>query len=211
MLCLPGQTSAAPVDPEPTDSPAGESSGEELWGPASPGPQLLCDSSIWGAIISLIDGLKLQNRLQVEDVFLQHHQVSSLPAALPGCKSNKEACLHWVAEGLQTYMVATKHLESQSADNSLPANIRYLCGLLISQIKQQMKKPEKVRVLTSSEEEQLLKDIDRLDAFSKRMTALSILDQFRAFLSDSVRKIRQKEKAKQKRNGISYERTTQRN
>lgn len=53
----------------------------------------------------------------------------------------------------------------------------------------QMRDPEQVTTLTSSQEEQLLRDINNADTFHRKMTAHSILYKLHFFLVDGKRVI----------------------
>ncbi|XP_071356758.1 interleukin-6-like [Trachinotus anak] len=196
LLCALG----APVENEPTDSPAGDLSGEEEEQPSS--APSLSKTAFWDLIVNLIEGLtkEFQDELQATDSSLNNYKISSLPANCPGSNSNKEACLRWMAEGLETYMVFLKYVEREYPNTSSLSDIRQFSGYLMSQIKQEMSKPGKIKVLTSSEKEQLLKDIDHPHAFNRKMTALSILRQLRDFLCDGKRKIHQGEMSKYQKN-----------
>uniref|UniRef100_A0A3B4TVE0 Interleukin-6 n=1 Tax=Seriola dumerili TaxID=41447 RepID=A0A3B4TVE0_SERDU len=172
----------APVEIEPTNSPAGETSGEEEGMPTAP----LSGSQVWDLIINQLE----EDGFQVTESSLVKYKISSLPAKCPS--SNKEVCLRWVAEGLETYMVLLKHVEKEYPNSSSLSEVGNNSQGLISQIKEEMGKPGKVKVLTSLQEEQLLQHINNPDVFHRRMTTLSILQQLRQFLCDNRRKIRQR-------------------
>uniref|UniRef100_A0A3B4TVI3 Interleukin-6 n=1 Tax=Seriola dumerili TaxID=41447 RepID=A0A3B4TVI3_SERDU len=178
----------APVEIEPTNSPAGETSGEEEGMPTAP----LSGSQVWDLIINQLEGLikevSEEDGFQVTESSLVKYKISSLPAKCPS--SNKEVCLRWVAEGLETYMVLLKHVEKEYPNSSSLSEVGNNSQGLISQIKEEMGKPGKVKVLTSLQEEQLLQHINNPDVFHRRMTTLSILQQLRQFLCDNRRKIR---------------------
>ncbi|KAG7237012.1 hypothetical protein INR49_032901, partial [Caranx melampygus] len=188
-------TLGAPVEIEPSDSPAGDTSGEEE---QTSTPPLLSNSEFWVSIISQIEGLIKE--LGEEDGFqetafsLDRYKISSLPAKCTSSK--KEVCLRWMAEGLETFMVLLKHMEKEHPDSTKFAEVRTGSRGLISKVKEEMGKPGRVKVLTSLQEEQLLQCFNNTDAFHKRMTTLAILQQLHDFLCDGKRAIRQIERAR---------------
>ncbi|XP_039977788.1 interleukin-6-like [Xiphias gladius] len=190
LLC----TLGLPVENEPTESPAGDTSGEEEMVPSD----LLSASPIWDSIL----GTTERHQKEFEDEFekevkyhfLDYYKISSLPASCPNSNFSKEACFQRLAQGLHTYMVLFKHVEKEYPGSLILAEVRHYSGLLISLIKGKMRNPEQVTVLTGSLEEQLLKDIDNPDTFYRKMTAHSILRHFHDFLRDAKRAIRKRER-----------------
>lgn len=63
----------------------------------------------------------------------------------------------------------------------------------------QMRHAVQVTPLTSSQEQQLLRDLDSSDTFHRKMTAHSILYQLRSFLVDCKNAINKKEKLRESR------------
>ncbi|XP_044028136.1 interleukin-6-like [Siniperca chuatsi] len=191
LQCAPG----APAEYAPTDSPAGDSSGEEE---EEERPSELLSVS---KELELILGATKRHREEFEDEFqtevkydfLRHYTVSSLPASCPYSNFSKEACLHRLAHGLPIYRVLLKYVEKECPSSRIPSEARFYGGLLISQIKEKMKNPEQVTALTSSQENKLLKDLDNPDTFHRKMTAHSILRQLHYFLVDGKRAIKKRE------------------
>lgn len=62
-----------------------------------------------------------------------------------------------------------------------------------------MRHAVQVTPLTSSQEQQLLRDLDSSDTFHRKMTAHSILYQLRIFLIDCKNAINKKEKLRESR------------
>ncbi|XP_019946148.1 interleukin-6 [Paralichthys olivaceus] len=195
LLCALG----APVEYEPTDSPAGDFSGEEQ----EVTPDLLSASPVWDLII----GVTAHHQKEFEDEFqqevkyrfLNHYKLSSLPADCPSANFSKEACLQRLAEGLHTYMVLFKHVEKEYPSSSILLHARYHSGALIGLIKEKMRNPGQVTVPTSRQEQQLLQDMDNPSTFHRKMTAHNILRQLHNFLRNGKVAIRKREMPKQKR------------
>nr|XP_020462438.1 interleukin-6-like isoform X2 [Monopterus albus] len=122
-----------------------------------------------------------------------NYEFPSFPTACPNSNFN-EACLHLLVEGLNTYAVLFKHVEKEYSNNAVLMAVKNYSPHLISLIKRKMRDPENVTMLTSSQEEQLLKDIDNTDTYHRRKTANSILMHFRNFIVDGIRPILQIEK-----------------
>ncbi|XP_074469590.1 interleukin-6-like [Sebastes fasciatus] len=193
LLCAPG----APVEDLPTDSPAsGEPSGEEEVWPSD----LLSSSRYWDIVIDATKRhqQEFENEFQneVEYIFLEHYRISSLPAGCPLSNFSKEACLHRLAQGLLVYTVLLKHVEKEYPSSSIRSQARYYSSILINLIKEKMRNPEQVTAPTSSQETQLLMDLDNSDTFQRRMTAHSIMRKLHFFLIDSKRAISKREKTR---------------
>ncbi|KAM6903822.1 interleukin-6-like [Lycodopsis pacificus] len=190
--------SGAPVEDTPTDTPAGEPSGEEeevVW-PSD----LLSVSPVWHALLGATRRHKkefedeFQNELKYH--FLENYRVSSLPAGCPHSNFSKEACLHRLAQGLLIYTVILKHVEKEYPSSSICSVAKYYSGLLVNLCKEKMRNSEQVTALNSSQEAQLLRGLDNPDTFHRKMTAHSILRQLHHFLVDSKRAITKKEKTR---------------
>ncbi|XP_035477094.2 interleukin-6-like [Scophthalmus maximus] len=191
----------APVEGEPTDSPAGDSSGEEELVPSD----LLSASPVWDLIIGATAGHQKEFEDEfpqgVKYHFLENYKVSSLPAKCPSSNFSMEACLRRLAEGLHTYMVLLEHVEREYPGSSILLHAKYYSRQLVDLIKKKMKSPGQVTVLTSSQEEQLVQDINNPDSFHRRMTGHSILQQLHDFLREAKLAIRKREKSRQMRKG----------
>uniref|UniRef100_UPI0037E92B47 interleukin-6-like n=1 Tax=Semicossyphus pulcher TaxID=241346 RepID=UPI0037E92B47 len=184
----------APVEVDATDSPAGDPSGEE----GEDTSDLLSASNVWDMIIGVTDNNKrefeAEFKNQVKYHVLEDYKISSLPESCPYSNLSKEACLHRLVQGLFKYKVLLKLVEKEYPSNSKNiTDARYNCDILVSLIKEKMKYPERVTELTSSQEEQLLKELDGPNTFQRRMTARSILLQLRNFLTEGKRAIRRRE------------------
>ncbi|XP_060915601.1 interleukin-6-like [Labrus mixtus] len=186
----------ASVQFAPTESLAGDTSGEE--GEAA--SESLSTSRFWGLILGATDNhskeFEAEFQNQVKYHMLEEYNISSLPESCPSSDLRKEACLHRLVQGLFIYRVLIKHVEKEYPSNYKLSEARINCGRLITHIKVNMKHPESVTELNSSQEEQLLKDIDSPDTYKRRMTAHSILYHLRNFLLQCKRAIRKREMAR---------------
>ncbi|XP_034561085.1 interleukin-6-like [Notolabrus celidotus] len=186
----------APADVAPTENLAGDPSGEE----GELTSDLLSASGIWERILSLTDNhpkeFEAEFQNQVKYHMLEDYNISSLPESCSYYNLSKEACLQKLARGLFIYKALLKHVEKEYPSNSKILDARLNCGRLIALIKENMKHPERVTELTSTKEEQLLKEINSPYTFQRRMTAHSILFELRNFLLKGKRAIKKKEKAK---------------
>ncbi|XP_059205103.1 interleukin-6-like [Centropristis striata] len=192
LLCALG----APVESVPTDIPAGDPSGEA----EVVSSDLLSDSPVWQSILAATKRHQeeFENEFQnaVKYEFLEHYKISSVPAMCPLSNFSKEACLHRLVQGLPVYIVLLKHVEKEYPGSLICSEVRYHSGLLITQIKQEMRNPEAVTALTSSQEVQLLRGLDNPTAFQRKMTAHSILRQLHLFLLRGRRVITKREKSR---------------
>ncbi|XP_069032582.1 interleukin-6 [Embiotoca jacksoni] len=180
--------SGAPTPEARTDSSAGDSSGEE-------GEETSELRSIWEVVLESTK----QHQKQFEDEFqkqvdfLAHHKKEPFPTK---CQNNcsKEACLQKLAQGLVTYKVLLKHVQLEYPNCSILAAPKLHIMMLVTLIKEKMKHPNRVTALTSSQEEQLLKEVDNPDTFNRKMTAHSILRYLHLFLVDGRRSLVKMEK-----------------
>ncbi|XP_031178872.1 interleukin-6 [Sander lucioperca] len=191
LLCAPG----APVEDAPTNSPAGDHSGEEE--EERPSDQLSA-SPFWALILDATKQHKeeFENEFKndgLKYIYLEGYKFTSLPACCPHYNFSKEACLHRMFHGLLIYTVLLKYVEKEYPGNSICKEFRNYSGLLINLIKGKMRKREQVTALTSSQEGQLLRDLDNSASFHRKMTAHSILRQLHYFLLEGKRMISRKE------------------
>ncbi|XP_071776241.1 interleukin-6-like [Centroberyx gerrardi] len=186
----------APVAVTPTESPSGDPSGEEQ--ETERPSDLLSASPLWDSFIvaTELHEKKFEEEFQnqVKHQFLDDYKFPSPQAGCPSLNFSKESCLHRLVQGLLKYQVLLKHVEKEYPRNSmLPDGKLYNLAPLISLIKEKMKHPERVTALTSSQEEQLLKELVNPDTFHRKMTAYNILHQLRLFLIDGKRAVARKE------------------
>uniref|UniRef100_A0A3Q3S1L3 Interleukin-6 n=1 Tax=Mastacembelus armatus TaxID=205130 RepID=A0A3Q3S1L3_9TELE len=193
LMCAPG----APVENATTESLAGETSGEEEGKP----PNQLA------AVLMSILGVTQQHKQEFQKEFVNmgyetdDYKIASLPAVCPRFNFSKEACRHRLVEGLSKYSALLKHVEREYPNSSILSQVKHKVGPLIQLIKEEMRNSEGVTVLTGSQKEQLLKDLNHHDAFHRKMTAHSILEQFHIFLVEGKRALFNK-KAKHRRSAI---------
>ncbi|XP_045915112.1 interleukin-6-like [Micropterus dolomieu] len=176
----------APVVDAPTDTLAGDTSGEE----GETRSDLLSTSPVLTKVLATTQRHKEEFEDEFRDVqylFLDNYKPSSLPENCPKSNFSKEACLHSLAHGLLIYTVLLKFVEKECPNSLIPKEARVDGGYLISLIKGKMRNPEQVTALTSSQEEVLLKGLEDPDTFHRKMTAHSILRQLHYFLVDCKR------------------------
>ncbi|XP_037549600.1 interleukin-6-like [Nematolebias whitei] len=190
QLCASG----APLE-EPT---GGETSGEE----GEETPDLMGTLNIFNIWEQVIAPTKRHEKEFEEefqgnvDYISLDNKRPSFPVKCPDSNFTKEACLQRLAEGLLNYTVLLKHVEKEYPNCSMLAEIEASVPLLITQIKAKMRKSERVKALTSSQKEQLLKELDNPDTYARKMTAHSVLSSLRFFLIDGKRSIRRWETPK---------------
>uniref|UniRef100_A0A3Q4GRN1 Interleukin-6 n=1 Tax=Neolamprologus brichardi TaxID=32507 RepID=A0A3Q4GRN1_NEOBR len=109
----------------------------------------------------------------------------------------QEVCLQTLAKGLLIYSVLLKHVEKEYRGSlnfsDAPSNIGTLIDLA-GMVKGKMKNSNQVTALTSSEEEQLLKEVNSPDPYHSKLHAYSILRALKAFLSEGKRAVCRMEK-----------------
>ncbi|XP_039677120.1 interleukin-6 [Perca fluviatilis] len=200
LLCAPG----APAEDAPTDSPAGDASGEEeeMMMPSD----LLSASPVWASILGATERHKKEfeeefKKYGFKYIFLEYYNNNtSLPARCSHYNFSKEACLHRMFHGLLIYTVLLKYVEKEYPGNSICKEFRYYGGLLINLIKRKMRNRGQVTALTSSQEAQLLRDLDNPSEYNRRMTAHSILRQLHYFLLEGKTVITKKERRQSQAN-----------
>ncbi|XP_042292073.1 interleukin-6-like [Thunnus maccoyii] len=189
VLCATG----APVTDATTENPAGDPSGEE----DVVASDELSDSQIWDSILGATKRHKKEFEVEFKNemkyLFLEHYKTSSLPAGCPLSNFSKEACLHRLVSGLQTYKILLKHVEKEYPGSLILTEARYYISHLIDLIKGKMRHPERVSALTSSQEQQLLKELDNPNTFHRKMTAHCILRQLHYFLRDGKLALKKRE------------------
>uniref|UniRef100_A0A8C8A2F2 Interleukin-6 n=1 Tax=Oryzias sinensis TaxID=183150 RepID=A0A8C8A2F2_9TELE len=195
LLCMSAAAAAAAaaaLTDAPPDLLAGETSGE---GSVEEAPPLA--SNIWRTWERLIEATKQHQKEfeqefqgNVDYILLDGHKRSAFPVKCPMSNYSKEACLQRLAQGLLVYTVLLKQVEREYPDSSILREIKPGIPLLVAQIKEKMKRSERVPAPSSSQEEQLLKQLDSPDTFQRRMTAHSILSHLRFFLIDGKRAFR---------------------
>ncbi|XP_040910207.1 interleukin-6 [Toxotes jaculatrix] len=195
LLCALG----APVENELNNSEAGDTSGEESREGTSEG-ELLSNSEVWRLMLGMTVRHQQEFEGEFQNVmkyrFLDNYKVPSPPSKCPKSNFSKEACLHRLAEGLYTYMVLLKYVEKEYPNSSILSVVRHHSGSLMELIKGKMRNRELVKPLDSSQEEQLLKELDNPDAYHRKMTAHQILRQLHHFLRDSKVEIAKREQSR---------------
>ncbi|KAM9838264.1 interleukin-6-like [Aulostomus maculatus] len=177
---------AAPVTEAFSENPAGDPSGEED-AEASP---------VWDSLLSTTARHRKDFENEFLDVnynFLEHYKISSLPPNCPISNFSMEASLHRLVHGLFVYQALLNYVESECPKSRIPSEARHYIRLLIVELKEKMRKPQEVKTLNGSQEEQLLKPLNLLPSFPGKMTAHSILQQLHIFLVDCKHAIDRRE------------------
>ncbi|XP_072226185.1 interleukin-6 [Leuresthes tenuis] len=193
------RASGAPLEDAPTDGPAaaGDTSGEEEdeGEEASYLVGSLDMLKTWEKVIGQTNThqKKFEEEFQgnVDYLFLENYKHSSFPAECPDSNFSKDACLQRLVQGLLVYRVLLKHVEREYPNSPILQMVNPSICLLIPQIRKKMRNGDRVTALSSSQEEQLLKELNNNpDAFHRKMTAHSILYNLRLFLIDGKRSFR---------------------
>uniref|UniRef100_A0A3P9BH62 Interleukin-6 n=1 Tax=Maylandia zebra TaxID=106582 RepID=A0A3P9BH62_9CICH len=176
LLCASG----APIE---DGSVAGDFSGEET---EEAQMSTVKPFNIWRSLFdSAQEYEKFEHHFQTlenRDQALDSHTPASIPKHCNITKFRKETCLQTLAKGLLIYSVLLKHVEKE-----------YRGSLNFSDILK-VKFTIKVTPLTSSEEEQLLKEVNSPDPYHSKLNAYSILRALKAFLSEGKRAVCRMEK-----------------
>ncbi|XP_041822903.1 interleukin-6-like [Melanotaenia boesemani] len=199
--------SGAPFEDASTNSTVDESSGEEGERvETSPLPKTSNIFSMWETIIEPMKGhqKEFEEEFQgnVDYLFLNNYKRPSFPVKCPESNFTREACLLRLVQGLQAYTVLLK-LVKKEYPNSLTLPEVSRLQQLMTLIKERMKNSKRVTVLTSSQEEQLLKELDNMDDFRRKMTAHSILHYLRIFLIDGKRSLCKWEMQRRRKTGTN--------
>ncbi|KAM4725132.1 interleukin-6-like [Anableps anableps] len=197
-LCVPG----APLKDAPTDLYPEETSGEEeeevqriSYLPAAINITETLERVI-GAIRRREEEFKNEFQGNVEYSSLNTYKRSSFPTECPKSNFSKEACLQWLAEGLLKSSVLLKYVDREHHNHSIVTLVNGIIPLLITKIKQTMRNADRVVALTSSQEQQMLKELESPDLFHRKMMAYSILSSIGHLLVDCKRSFRKWETAK---------------
>uniref|UniRef100_A0A672Y6X1 Interleukin-6 n=1 Tax=Sphaeramia orbicularis TaxID=375764 RepID=A0A672Y6X1_9TELE len=187
VLRVPG----APLEQMPTDGPTGDPSGEgeEVGGSSD----LLSESRDLKLILDATDLHKDEFLGVMQYHLLDNYRISSLPQNCPRSNFSMEDCLLRLVDGLRVYRVLLKHVEKEYPSSSVLSRVK-VGGVLVSW--GLMKRPDRATMLTSSQEEQLLKELNNLDSFHRKMVAHNILRKLHQFLRSAQLSIRKKEMAK---------------
>ncbi|XP_055368955.1 interleukin-6-like [Betta splendens] len=187
LLCARG----ASIGHAPADSPVDDASGDTLEEPTEAPTEE--HNNVFAPAVSsaeqCVKNFAAEFHLVEPFVELNNYKSSQLPTDCPSSFS-KEACLKSVVEGLQTYIVLLKFVESQYANNVTVSHTKRHTENLKCNLVQMMKNPQRVTVLSSSQEEQLLNGTQSYkDLFSRKMAANWILKELHEYLKCSKRNI----------------------
>uniref|UniRef100_A0A3Q4GPU1 Interleukin-6 n=1 Tax=Neolamprologus brichardi TaxID=32507 RepID=A0A3Q4GPU1_NEOBR len=182
LLCASG----APIEDR---SVAGDFSGEET---EEAEMSTVKPFNIWRTLFdSAQEYEKFEHHFQTlenRDQALDSHTPASIPKHCNITKFRKEVCLQTLAKGLLIYSVLLKHVEKEYRGSLNFSDI------LKVKFTKKMKNSNQVTALTSSEEEQLLKEVNSPDPYHSKLHAYSILRALKAFLSEGKRAVCRMEK-----------------
>ncbi|MED6285998.1 hypothetical protein CHARACLAT_001164 [Characodon lateralis] len=174
-LCVPG----APLKDPSTDPTPAESSGEE--------DEEEGIVKTWRTVISFAE----RHKKEFEDEFQGNAEFHSLVnnsfPVFPKTFLSKEACFQRLVQGLLKYTVLLKHVDREYHNSSIVTGVNEAIPRLIKQIIANIGNGGRVVALTSSQEQQLLKELDSPDDYERKMTAHRILYSMRNFIIDSRR------------------------
>ncbi|KAM9737968.1 interleukin-6 [Menidia menidia] len=184
-------SSGAPPGEAPTDSPAGDTSGEEEEEDReAESPDILT----WEKVIAQTNAhqkeFEKEFKGNVNYLFLDNYKHSSFPAECPDSNFSKEACLQRLAQGMLVYSALLRHVEREYPDTEILQGVNASIHMLVPQIKKRMSSSEQVRELSGGQQQRLLQELSSPDAFHRKMTAHSILYHLRLFLIDGKRSFR---------------------
>uniref|UniRef100_A0A3B3WFE4 Interleukin-6 n=1 Tax=Poecilia mexicana TaxID=48701 RepID=A0A3B3WFE4_9TELE len=115
----------------------------------------------------------------------------------------KEAGLQQLAQDLTKYSVLLKHVDKEYPGKLIVTELKATLPRLITKIKRTMRNADRVVALTGSQELQLLKDLESLDSYHRKMMAHSVLSSIRDFLVEWKRELTKKQVRKAQSSNLS--------
>uniref|UniRef100_A0A3P9N6Q9 Interleukin-6 n=1 Tax=Poecilia reticulata TaxID=8081 RepID=A0A3P9N6Q9_POERE len=185
-LCVPG----APLEGAVTDLPPEESSGdgEEV---VQTKPSPTDPSNITETLAQILKVTKGHK----EELILKHLNPSVLMII--------EAGLQQLAQDLTQYLVLLKHVDKEYPGKLIVTELKTNLPRLITKIKRTMRNADRVVALTGSQELQLLKDLESLDSYHRKMMAHSVLSSIRDFLVEWKRELTKRQVRKAQNSNLS--------
>ncbi|XP_007547874.1 interleukin-6-like [Poecilia formosa] len=188
-LCVPG----APLEGAVTVLPPEESSGDgEEVVQTKPSPT---DPSITETLAQILKVTK-GHKEEVRPRFLK----TLIPVKFP---KSKEAGLQQLAQDLTKYSVLLKHVDKEYPGKLIVTELKATLPRLITKIKRTMRNADRVVALTGSQELQLLKDLESLDSYHRKMMAHSVLSSIRDFLVEWKRELTKRQVRKAQSSNLS--------
>ncbi|XP_023200225.1 interleukin-6-like [Xiphophorus maculatus] len=191
-LCVPG----APLEGAVTDLPPEESSGEgekELQTKPCPIDPFNITETL-AQILKVTKG----HREEFKNEFRGNVDYNSLNRTLIPVKfpKSKEARLQQLAQDLTTYSVLLKHVDKEYPGKFIVTELKATLPRLITKVKRTMRNADRVVALTGSQELQLLKELESLDSYHRKMMAHSILSSIHDFLVEWKRELTKRQMRK---------------
>uniref|UniRef100_A0A3B3V5Z7 Interleukin-6 n=1 Tax=Poecilia latipinna TaxID=48699 RepID=A0A3B3V5Z7_9TELE len=192
-LCVPG----APLEGAVTDLPPEESSGdgEEV---VQTKPSLTDPSNITETLAQILKVTKGHK----EELILKHLNPSFLMIIVCRRLLLSEAGLQQLAQDLTKYLVLLKHVDKEYPGKLIVTELKATLPRLITKIKRTMRNADRVVALTGSQELQLLKDLESLDSYHRKMMAHSVLSSIRDFLVEWKRELTKRQVRKAQINRV---------
>uniref|UniRef100_A0A3B5MRI6 Interleukin-6 n=1 Tax=Xiphophorus couchianus TaxID=32473 RepID=A0A3B5MRI6_9TELE len=191
-LCVPG----APLEGAVTDLPPEESSGEgEKEVQMKPRP--IDPFNITETLAQILKVTK-GHREEFKNEFRGNVDYNSLNRTLIPVKfpKSKEARLQQLAQDLTTYSVLLKHVDKEYPGKFIVTELKATLPRLITKVKRTMRNADRVVALTGSQELQLLKELESLDSYHRKMMAHSILSSIHDFLVEWKRELTKRQMRK---------------
>uniref|UniRef100_A0A096MF73 Interleukin-6 n=1 Tax=Poecilia formosa TaxID=48698 RepID=A0A096MF73_POEFO len=188
-LCVPG----APLEGAVTVLPPEESSGDgEEVVQTKPSPT---DPSITETLAQILKVTK-GHKEEFKNEFRGNVDYNSLNRTLIPVKfpKSKEAGLQQLAQDLTKYSVLLKHVDKEYPGKLIVTELKATLPRLITKIKRTMRNADRVVALTGSQELQLLKDLESLDSYHRKMMAHSVLSSIRDFLVEWKRELTKRQR-----------------
>uniref|UniRef100_A0A3B5N0Z3 Interleukin-6 n=1 Tax=Xiphophorus couchianus TaxID=32473 RepID=A0A3B5N0Z3_9TELE len=200
-LCVPG----APLEGAVTDLPPEESSGEgEKEVQMKPRP--IDPFNITETLAQILKVTK-GHREEFKNEFRGNVDYNSLNRTLIPVKfpnghltapsvTFQEARLQQLAQDLTTYSVLLKHVDKEYPGKFIVTELKATLPRLITKVKRTMRNADRVVALTGSQELQLLKELESLDSYHRKMMAHSILSSIHDFLVEWKRELTKRQMRK---------------
>uniref|UniRef100_A0A3B3Y304 Interleukin-6 n=1 Tax=Poecilia mexicana TaxID=48701 RepID=A0A3B3Y304_9TELE len=185
-LCVPGAPLEGAVTVLPPEESSGDGEKEVQTKPSPTDPSNITETL--AQILKVTKGHK-------EELILKHLNPSFLTII--------EAGLQQLAQDLTKYSVLLKHVDKEYPGKLIVTELKATLPRLITKIKRTMRNADRVVALTGSQELQLLKDLESLDSYHRKMMAHSVLSSIRDFLVEWKRELTKKQVRKAQSSNLS--------
>ncbi|XP_014847907.1 PREDICTED: interleukin-6-like [Poecilia mexicana] len=205
-LCVPGAPLEGAVTVLPPEESSGDGEKEVQTKPSPTDPSNITETL--AQILKVTKGHKEEVRsrfLKFKNEFRGNVDYNSLNRTLIPVKfpKSKEAGLQQLAQDLTKYSVLLKHVDKEYPGKLIVTELKATLPRLITKIKRTMRNADRVVALTGSQELQLLKDLESLDSYHRKMMAHSVLSSIRDFLVEWKRELTKKQVRKAQSSNLS--------